>query len=158
MESTWVVVANRGFAEIFSTQGIGRPWEMVWSCEQPEARLKNADLETDRPGRTFDSNSRSAGRHAVSGADHTDELIQQFAKKVSDYIEHKGKERSYGHLILVAEPKFLGELRKDLGKNAEEKLVGSLDKDLVALPAAELKIQVKPLLEEARRQELNPVQ
>jgi protein required for attachment to host cells len=61
-----------------------------------------------------------------------------FARRVGDYLDQARQERRYDQLVLVAPPKFLGALRKELRKEVEKLVADELPKDLSWLSAREL--------------------
>ncbi len=154
MGTLWVVVGNRAHSKVYEMRGSRGPWSEVGDFSQPEARLKERELETDRPGRTFDRNAASKGRHSVSGADHRDELIDQFSRRVVHFLNHEEALGRFDHLVLVAEAKFLGALRKGLGENSRRRLVGSLEKDLVDSPPESIRERIEDLVKSAAQAEV----
>lgn len=61
-----------------------------------------------------------------------------FAKRLGDYLDKARTSHRYDRLHLIAPPKFLGQLRKELGKEVGKLVVEELPKDLSWLDAREL--------------------
>lgn len=145
MHSTWVVVAASARARIFSVSGIGGKLHEIADLTHPRARLHDRELSSDRPGRSFDSHGQ--GRHAMEGTTsargHESHL---FAVEIADYIDRGRREENFDSLILVALPKFLGQLRSALSKAARDVLVGELHKNLVEIDTETLVHHVSSLL------------
>ena len=68
-------------------------------------------------------------------AEHETEL---FAKRIGDYLDRARNAHRYDRLHLIAPPKFLGQLRKELGKEVQKLVADELPKDLSWLNAREI--------------------
>jgi protein required for attachment to host cells len=66
-------------------------------------------------------------REEMAPSEHATEL---FAKRVSDYLDKARNAHRYDRLHLVAPPKFLGQLRKELGSEVQKLVTDELPKDL----------------------------
>lgn len=109
----------------------------VQSLVNPEARLKDRDLRTDAEPRF---NGRGGGgpasdREAQGAVEHG---AQVFAKEIGRYLEQARTQHRYDELVLIAPPKFLGALRKELDKEVQKLVADELPKDLAWLDTAEL--------------------
>lgn len=129
MNTTWILVAHRGGARFFENPGPGKGLVHLETIEHPEGRLKNGELNSDKPGRAFDR--VGGGRHSMSTEQEpTERVAQQFAKQLSEKLVRGRTENRYTRLILVAEPRFLGELRSALDSPTTALVSATLDKDL----------------------------
>ena len=70
---------------------------------------------------------RNSWEPRAGAVEHGAEL---FAKRVGEYLDHARNERRFERLYLVAAPKFLGQLRRELGKETGKLVIEELDKDL----------------------------
>ena len=61
-----------------------------------------------------------------------------FAKRIADYLDKARNEHRYDQLIIVAPPKVLGMMRKELGKEVEKLVADELPKDLSWFNAREI--------------------
>ena len=96
----------------------------------PKGRLQNKDINTDKPGRSFDSMGQ--GRHSMgSDQDPIDHVAQQYASELADLLNKGRLTNAYEKLVLIAEPKFLGILRAALDKNTALLVVQSINKELL---------------------------
>ena len=125
----WIVVADSARARIFSVDTATAPLTPIEHLVHPESRLHDRDLKSDRPGRSFDS--KGEGRHATgtSVSPKQQESIR-FARTVADRLEQGRVDGSYDHLIVVADPRFLGELRGAASTEVEKLVSLELNKDL----------------------------
>jgi protein required for attachment to host cells len=128
--TTWILIARRSSAVIFSSHGPGLPMSVVSEIGNPRGRWKNRDIDADRPGRTFDR--RGFGRHAVSTEESPTERIEhEFAARLAEQLDHDRALNAFDRLVLVAPPKLLGVLRDELPNPTRQLVVGELAKDLV---------------------------
>lgn len=76
----------------------------------------------------------SGGRHQDSSANpsHGQVAEDDFAASVAAYIEKAVAGGASRQVVLVAAPKTLGELRKQISKSASVVIVGELAKDLTS--------------------------
>ena len=139
--TTWILVARRSNAVIFSSHGPGLPIDVVNKIDNPRGRLKSRDIDADRPGRTFDR--RGFGRHATSTEESPTEHFEHgFAVRLAEQVDHDRALDAFDLLVLVAPPKLLGLLRHELPKPTRRLVVGELAKDLVDPTPTEVREQL----------------
>jgi len=139
MATTRILVAHDAGARIFDNEGPGKGIDLVEEIEHPAGRARAAELESDRPGRSFRKNSADPRRAAMSPNEGPRErVVADFARELADNLRHGRMDNSYDRLVLVAPPKFLGLLRAALDRPTADCVVGSLDKDLAASKEDEL--------------------
>lgn len=150
MKTTWAIVADEAIARILEKPEEGGDLVAVEELTDPDAHAREGDLRRDAEGRrSGGSTQRSDGRapHALmSGANATaaageSELhleAQRFARTVAQRLKELHQARRYDAIHLVAAPRFLGYLRKQLDPEVAHTVVGSLDKDLIHLSNAEI--------------------
>ena len=94
----------------------------------PDARLHEQELMSDRQGRTYDS--RGNNRHAMElKTGPAKQVAIRFAKDICKQLEYHRNE--YEKLVLVAPPTFLGLLRENLPATLAKRVVRDIDKELV---------------------------
>ncbi len=128
MSVSWIVVADSANARIFMTDRHGAHWQEITDLIHAESRMSATELETDRPGRSYDS--KGMGRHAMEPK-QTRKMKESgiFATQISDYLKQHDKE--FEELVLVCAPRFLGQLRKQLDKSASKKVSREISRDVV---------------------------
>ena len=127
--STWILVAHRGGARVFENKGPGKGLNLLHDIPHPEGKLKNKDIGADKPGRSFDSLGH--GRHSLSTEQEPKAHVAvQFAKQLSTMLDDGRSQQRYGKLVLVAEARFLGNLRAALSNSTAALVTATLDKDL----------------------------
>jgi len=128
MANTWIVAADASRARVLQVAGRERLVE-VDHLLNPQARLQNREINSDAAGR-FPGKDRPGG-HSSDDEDRTvDHLDEVFAKRVGDYLDKARTQHLFDELVLVAPPKFLGMIRKKLGKEVEKLVAHELPKDL----------------------------
>ena len=144
----WVAVANRTGMKVFRYENPSNGVSLVHNIEHPEGYLKDTEMGTGKPGRSFDR--FGTGRHGMgthqSMAEHVSET---FAKHLAKVLDEARMKNEFSELVLIAEAGFLGLLRKNLSASTSHAVVHSLHKDLGKLPQHELEAYLLgPLMQE----------
>ena len=130
MTTTWILSANRSSASLFESDWPGKSMRRLQDIPHPQGRMQNQDIDTDKPGRVFDSFGE--GRHSTSPKQEpTEHIAQQFALELAEMLNKGRLTNAYDKLVLIAEPKFLGVLRAALDKNTELLITQTVNKNLV---------------------------
>ncbi|MBI2375008.1 MAG: host attachment protein [Deltaproteobacteria bacterium] len=146
--NTWILVASRTGARIYEAEKGRRP-TLLETIDHPSGRRQNQDIDSDRPGRTFER--MGDGRHALGrGEDPHEHLAVTFAHDLAERL-HRGRvDNKMQRLFLVAEPRFLGYLRKALDVPTAAIVAEEIHKDWMPLPDAEIDRYVRDILEHNR--------
>ena len=137
MTTTWILSANRSNASLFESDWPGKSMRRLQDISHPKGRLQNKDINTDKPGRSFDSMGQ--GRHSMgSDQDPIDHVAQQYASELAELLNKGRLSNAYEKLVLIAEPKFLGILRAALDKNTALLVVQSINKELLDVKEEDL--------------------
>src|SRR5687768_9772131 len=95
METTWILVAHRSGAQVYEKRG-KKELNLLKEIPHTEGRLKDTELATDRPGRSFDRIGH--GRHAV-GDDRqkraTETETMRFIRELVVILEEGRTQRRY---------------------------------------------------------------
>lgn len=138
MNQTWVVVADSSRARIFQAEGVLGPLREVATLTHPEARLHTQELTSDLPGRAFDS--VGAGRHAMERiVDPKEHEALMFAHQVATRLETAYNDGQFAQLVLVAAPRFLGQVRQTLSNQVAAAITYELDKNLTQQSAEDIR-------------------
>ena len=130
MTTTWILSANRSSASLFESDWPSKSMRRIQDIPHPQGRMQNKDIDTDKPGRIFDSFGE--GRHSTSPKQEpTEHIAQQFALELAEMLNKGRLTNAYDKLVLIAEPKFLGVLRAALDKNTELLITQTVNKNLV---------------------------
>jgi protein required for attachment to host cells len=103
---------------------------------------------TDAPGRAYPGAGGKGGRSAVEPTDWHELEKEHFAREIAERINKAAEAGEMSEIVIVAPPRVLGELRKQLSVKATSKVKGELDKDLTHHPL--------PEIEKALARQFNP--
>lgn len=136
MGNTWVVVADGTRARLFNRHR-NRQLEEFDVLLSPEHRLHEGDLVSDRDGRASDSNGFAG--HAMGNKNATkNHEMTLFARRLASRLEQGRTAGELERLVLVAPPRFLGQLRSQLSDHSAGLVALTIDKELTTLSAERL--------------------
>jgi len=123
----------------------GHELREVRDLVNPGRRMKQGDMFSEtRPSL---SNSPKPGPNGDPGSakddhrdDHVENMDMKFAKEIVEELEKILRAEAYGHVILAASPKMLGEVRKQANGTLKRNglVVHELPNDLANLSATQL--------------------
>src|SRR2546427_2072317 len=135
MTTTWIIAADSSRARILQVTDREKRLAEIEDLLNPEGRVDDRQLTTDAHARFHGSSGPASDGEETSASEHATEL---FAKRVGDYLDKARTAHRYDRLHLIAPPKFLGKLRKELGKEVEKLVAEELPKDLSWLDARDI--------------------
>jgi len=139
---TWIMTADRAGARIFERDG--NELILVEQLFHDEGRLRDAELGSDEPGRSYDS--ARPGRHSLGKEQSPHEHdAADFARNLAHKLRDGRVHNRFTRLVIAAEPHFLGLLRAALDKTTGKLVVRTVPEHLQQLPAAKLVTHVLPL-------------
>jgi protein required for attachment to host cells len=133
----WVLVGDGRRALFFKNHGDADLLDLRVVETRIDDNPATREQGTDAPGRAF----ASAGAHARSAVENVDwhELEEErFARAMAERINAAAESGELKEIVIVAPPRTLGEIRKDLSAKAQGKVIGELDKDLTKHPLHEI--------------------
>jgi len=91
-----------------------------------------------------DDNMGSGGRHQSSAANPDDSTQNEdaYAAGIAALLNKRALSGGMDHLVVIAAPRTLGELRKHWHKALKSKLVGELAKDLTGSSTADIEAAI----------------
>lgn len=139
---TWIVIADAARARIYSFSRDRVPaLEPALDHDLVATRLRNQQLDTDRPGRTTQRSQRTdhaASPHAVAPETDSHRLAQiEFSRTVASELEAARRD-GIRRIVLVAPPRALGDIRKACSEGVRSLITDELGKDLTRMPVHEL--------------------
>jgi protein required for attachment to host cells len=133
-----IVVADQSEARFYDTDHFNSELKLVGRLTDPMGRLHDRDFKSDRPGRKSDHAPITSGRrgavphHGTGGERHPHRHeAELFAHQIAAELENALRQEQFKRLVLVAGPKFLGELRATLSKSLDLSVAAEIRKDLV---------------------------
>ncbi len=139
----WIVVADSAGARIFKKNSHGL--ELIG-----EATPKKTEREKGTP-------NRSLGRISSSGGASIHHRLEPhlppgrhdattFTHDLSQWLEQAVQENAFDRLVLVAAPKTLGDLRKQLGEHVQARIMAEVNKELTKMPEKALLEELKEIV------------
>ncbi len=113
MAQTWILVGDGSHARLFLVEDATLPWQLVRKVDREHSREKTSEGHEDR------------GEH-------------DFARKLVGELETGRQQGTFERLVLVAPPKFLGQLRSELQAPLAACVVRSVDHDYTKMSEGEL--------------------
>lgn len=144
---TWVLIAD-GEKALFL--------ENITDAEDPHLQVWREEEQDNPPTREQAANRRGRQQESVgnrrSAYEDTDwhELAKErFADELSDILYEKAHKGAFDHLVIVAAPQVLGDLRDKLHQEVTRRVVGEVDKNLTNHPVHEIETILKSELKAA---------
>lgn len=127
MQKCYVLVADSTRARVFDYEAASKQLNELYDIIDPLGRLPDAKLSSDRPGRLQGGGAGHAfeSKHANKEYEH-----DEFARRVCQRLEADRISHKFDSLIMVAPPKFLGELRNHLSDSCEKLVTKSMHSNL----------------------------
>jgi protein required for attachment to host cells len=132
----WVLVGDGRRALFFQNHGDAELLDLRVVETRIDDNPPTHELGTDRPGRSF--TSFSPGRSAMQNTDWHELEEERFARAMADRINQAAESGELNAIAIIAPPKALGEIRKELSVKAQSKVVGELAKDLTRHPLKDI--------------------
>jgi len=101
-----------------------------------EAEVELTELDAPK----LDSHNHSGAGHHNSPGNHAGNLVDEdaHAKAATEWLNSQVLGHKIEHLVVIAPPRTLGELRKHYHKLTEQALLGELHKDLIGRQPADI--------------------
>lgn len=149
MSTTWIVAADAGRARIFEETDPTSPLRELEVLSNPAARLHDSEIHTDQgdPKAAGKSINNTGGPLPTSQyqpnqtpEEHNAEL---FARQVLARLLEAKQQQRFDQLELIADPKFLGLLRKYMDPGLKSAVCQEINKDLTHSTGQQLKEQLR---------------
>ena len=98
---------------------------------------KDSDIKTDAPG-TIGQSAGYSGRVAYEETDFHQLEEDNWVRDVADQLRTRALNNDFDALAIIAPPKALGVLRKELHKEVEKRVVVTLNKEMTDRPVADI--------------------
>lgn len=135
---TWIVVADSARALIFSPVPHDHSHLLlIREMKHPESRSHIHNLVGDRPGSMFERVG-NVRRAMTAPTNPKDVQKNRFCRQLADHLDSARTHNRMGRLVLVAEPRFLGELRAQLSAPTSRLVTFQIGKNLTQLTPREI--------------------
>ena len=125
---TWVLVADGEKALFLRNEGDALHPHLQVVRELHQENPATHDQGTDRPGRFNDG--PNVHRSAVQETDWHRIAKDRFADEIADLLYRFAHEGAFQKIVLVAQPQVLGEMRKKLHKEVNDRVKAEVAKTL----------------------------
>jgi protein required for attachment to host cells len=132
----WVLVGDGRRALFFSNHGDAGILDLRVLETRIDDNPPTREQGADAPGRSF--SSFSPGRSAMENTDWHELEEERFARAMAERINAAAESGEMTEIVIVAPPKTLGEIRKDLSVKARGMVAGELAKDFTKHPLPEI--------------------
>ncbi len=166
MDNLWIIVAHQAGARIFRRNRPADGIELIERIDHPAGRLRDHDIDTDRPGRAF-TPTPGTGSRSPLGAVHSQrkggmtprvmphqEDAIRFAQQIAQHLETARAQNRFDRLVLVADPHEMGLLKESMDKKTGERIVATLNKNLSKVRDIEIEDQIYDILMDADRKQI----
>ena len=100
------------------------------------ADRKDGEIRSDAPG--TQKQAMGYGRPAMEGADFHQQEEDRWVKDAADRLRQRALANDFDALAIIAPPKALGVLRKELHKEVERRVVLTLNKEMTDRPIPDI--------------------
>jgi protein required for attachment to host cells len=140
---TWYVVADSAGARILSREK-GTLEEIGEAA--PTGREPERGEPYRQPGRTENPGAQYVRQRLEPQTAPAEKNLDRFTRELAEWLDQAVQAEAFDRLVLVAAPQTLGALRRDIDKKVRGRVVATLDKDLMNLPAPALEEALEDIL------------
>lgn len=145
MATTWIVTGDASRARILQVTGQNR-LEEIESFVNPKGRMHDRELASGAHPRFDGHGGVGKPGSAPTGGPGSDRQeagpseieAEKFSRELGRYLDQARMKKRFDRLFLVAAPRFLGMIRKELGKEVQKLVRDEIDKDLSWFDAREI--------------------
>lgn len=143
----WVLVGDGSRARFFRGKSPNSELEEFNVLDNPITRQHEGDMVSDQPGSFRDDAAVGSKETGMSQGETRvkENEMKKFANRVAEELDRASSQNEFSHLSLVAEPKFLGNLRKSLNKSTKEKVIEEVSKNLAEADEEAIRSQLEKL-------------
>jgi protein required for attachment to host cells len=131
-----VLVGDGREALFFRNKGDARHPNLVVERVLEQDNPPTDEQGTDSPGRTL--GPPGPGKSAVEPTDWHQLAEDRFAKDIAAALYRRAHAGRFDKLVVVAPPKVLGVLRKEMHKEVTERITAEVPKELTSHPVDEI--------------------
>jgi protein required for attachment to host cells len=134
--NSFVVVADGEKMLFFRNEGDGEFPKLQVERKRVQDNPAHHEQASDSAGRAMSTTNRRGGNFEEVDFHQLEE--SRFAAETAELLRKRALKNDFDHLIVVAPPKTLGELRKHYHKEVEKRLAGEVAKDLTGHPVEQI--------------------
>lgn len=146
-----VLVADGRKMLFFRNQGDEGQIDLRTEAHDQREDARDRELKSDSPG--TQSPRVGIGRDTMDETDFHQQEEDRWIKDAAEELKKRALRNDFDALAIIAPPKALGVLRKELHKQVEKRLVCTINKEMSGRPVPD----IEALLADAGRSELPAV-
>ena len=131
-----VLVADGRKLLFLRNQGDDAQIDLRTEAHDEREDLKDSDLKTDAPGTV--QQSAGYGHSTYDETDFHQQEEDRWIKDAAAEINKRALENDFDALVIVAPPKSLGLFRKELHKEAEKRVLATINKEMSGRPIPDI--------------------
>ena len=131
-----VLVADGRKMLFFRNEGDENQIDLRTEAHDKREDRKDSDIKTDSPGSVHQS--AGYGRSTYEETDFHQQEEDRWIKDAAEEINKRALANDFDSLAIIAPPKALGILRKELHKEAEKRLVYTINKAMSGRPLPDI--------------------
>lgn len=126
----WYVSASQSGAVIYRSAQ-GKAFQFVQRLKFPKGRRHESGFHSDRAGRSASSAPGSKTRHGLERKNSAhDEASRWFARFLGTFLATALDRGRFDSVVIIAEPRFLGMIRKELPVRVKRSLEQEVHREL----------------------------
>jgi len=136
-----VLVADGRKMLFFRNEGDEQQIDLRTEAHDEREDSKDRDLRTDAPGTAAAAGSSGGAdvhRPAYSETDFHQQEEDRWIKEAAEELKKRALRNDFDALAIVAPPKALGVLRKELHKEVEKRIVCTVNKEMSGRPIPDI--------------------
>jgi protein required for attachment to host cells len=137
MKLTWILVADNVHARIFTADTPSSALEELEGLTHTKGRLHDREMTTDLPGRI--KSADGSGHALEQPTDPKQHEADNFAHSIAHHLEAAHNTNKFEQLLIIAEPSFLGLLRRRLPEHIKKHVCFELDKNITTQSTADIR-------------------
>ena len=98
---------------------------------------KDSDIKSDAPG-TIGQSAGYSGRIAYEETDFHQQEEDLWVKEAAEELRRRALRNDFDSLVIIAPPKALGVLRKELHKEVERRIILTVNKEMTDRPIPDI--------------------
>ena len=131
-----VLVADGRKMLFFRNHGDENQIDLRTEAHDERADAKDSEMKTDGPG--TQGQSFGYGRPSMEEADYHQQEEDRWVKDAADELKRRALRNDFEALVVIAPPKALGVLRKELHKEVERRIVKTINKEMTDRPIPDI--------------------
>jgi len=147
----WVVVADSGCARIFELCQTPPVFSEVQELLSDSRHKTSKELVSDASGRIANVKGGPSSHAMQPRSDAHDLAERAFSSRLVKNLEQAANRNLFESLVVIADPKTLGRLRRGMSKGLAARIRVEVNRDWVGLPLDVLERRIREELDRAAR-------